>query len=86
LIHHEDDNGLFSPLYGAGDKHGGIFTAFLLLLWLWVWFLNFSDGRTGKKALGTSGQNWLADSRFLVLVILKESILCDAMDIPQKPF
>jgi len=49
-----------------------------------VLVLNFSDGR--EKAIGTSGQLWLADSRLLVLVILKESILCDAMDIPQNLF
>jgi hypothetical protein len=51
-----------SPLYGAflhpGGKQQHIHGVFLIL------------ATDGKKALGTSGQYWLADSRFLVLVIL----------------
>jgi hypothetical protein len=46
--------------------------------------------RDGKK-LGTSGQHWLADSRYLVLVIFKDLFLCHgdtatAMEIPQRLF
>jgi hypothetical protein len=52
------------------------------------WFIKlFRDG----KKLGTSGQHWLADSRYLVLVIFKDLFLCHgdtatAMEIPQCLF